>query len=327
MFIEAIGPGVCRLAISQTGARDSENVRLLRLDEQKVSQAEEKAQAAAKRGEHYLLRGYSLAGAAGVKLHLLQNPERRGLFCSQLVARAYEETGTQLLPGKTPQQISPGDLLSSPLLKDVTSGVVRALVTDLPPAFYLDDGSAGLRPHQWEVKTKLEIIHSKRVRKALIPLKLKEAPASFSELELVLAKSRSKALDEAVVSGLKSKHFTENYLDKLQPFFDLDELRKFGDNLVDRSQHGDMSDHELFLWLKETSNIGNQLKADLEHRQFERSAYNTLCAATGLKTFEYLGSLQERLLIQTKQLLDLKWRDFQRLSDEVRRRREARHQA
>jgi F0F1-type ATP synthase membrane subunit c/vacuolar-type H+-ATPase subunit K len=29
MFIEAIGPGVCRLAISQTGARDKENVRVL----------------------------------------------------------------------------------------------------------------------------------------------------------------------------------------------------------------------------------------------------------------------------------------------------------
>ena len=287
-----------------------------------MQQAEEKAQMAAKRGEHYLLRGYSRVGAAGVKLRLLQNPERMGLFCSQLVALAYEETGTQLLPGKTPQQISPGELRSSPLLKDVTAGAVRPLMTDLPPAFYLDDGSAELRPHQWEVKTKLEIIYSKRVRKALN--RLNEAPASFPELEVVLAKSRSKTLDEAVVSELKRKHFTETYLNKIRPFFDLDELRKFGNNLVDRSQHGDMSDDELFLWLKETSNIGKQLKADFEHRQFERSAYSTLRAETGLKTFEYLGSLQESLLIQSKQLLDLKWRDFQRLSEEVRRRRGAR---
>lgn len=325
MFIEALGPGVCRLAISQTGARDKQNVRLLRLDEQKVPQAEEKARAAAQRGEHFLLRGYSLPGAAGVKLRFLRDPQRAALFCSQLVARAYEEAGTPLVPDKTSQEISPGGLLGSPFLKDITSEVVRPLRTDIPPAFYLDDGSAALRPHQWEVQTKLKILYSKNVQRVLCSLK--QAPPSFWELEVALAKSRSKDLDEAVIGELKRKRFAETYLNKIDPFFDLDELRKFGDNLVERSRSGEMSDDELFLWLKETSNIGKQLKADFEHRQFEWTAYSQLYAETGLKTFGYLLSLQETLWIQSKQLLDMKARDFQRLGEEVRRRRAAAEQA
>ena len=51
MFIEAIGTGVCRLAIMATGAHKRGNVRLLRLNDAKVSDASAKATGAARTAE------------------------------------------------------------------------------------------------------------------------------------------------------------------------------------------------------------------------------------------------------------------------------------
>ena len=80
LFIEAIGLGVCRFAIIATGARSKDNIRLLRLKDEAVELAREKARLAAQSGEAFLSRGYSVPGAAGVKLSILRDPERSGFF-------------------------------------------------------------------------------------------------------------------------------------------------------------------------------------------------------------------------------------------------------
>ena len=75
MFIEAIGTGVCRLAIMVAGVHEKENVRLLRLKEATVPDAARRARDASAKGEQYLLRQYSRKGAAGVKLAALRDPD------------------------------------------------------------------------------------------------------------------------------------------------------------------------------------------------------------------------------------------------------------
>jgi hypothetical protein len=151
MFIEAIGTGVCRLAIMATGAHNRENVRLLRLNDSKVSDASAKASGAARIAEGYLLRGYSRKGAAGVKVAAFRDLERAELFCSQLVARAYEEVEQGLVPNKKSHEVGPGDLERSEVLEDVTDSAIFRLQTDSPPDFYLDDHTLFERPHHWEV--------------------------------------------------------------------------------------------------------------------------------------------------------------------------------
>jgi hypothetical protein len=57
----------------------------------RISDASAKASGAARIAEGYLLRGYSRKRAADVKVAAFRDLERAELFCSQLVARAYEE--------------------------------------------------------------------------------------------------------------------------------------------------------------------------------------------------------------------------------------------
>jgi hypothetical protein len=87
LLIEAIGTGVCRLALGQTGARSNKNVRLLRLNLD-VPNGPVFAQRAADFGHQYLSRGYSISGAVGARISAFRK-DRGDLFCSDLVARAY----------------------------------------------------------------------------------------------------------------------------------------------------------------------------------------------------------------------------------------------
>jgi hypothetical protein len=184
MFIEAIGTGVCRLAIMATGAHKKENLRLLRLKDSAASDASAKASEAARIAQEYVLRGYSKRGAVGVKFPVFSDPQRAQLFCSQLVARAYEEVKQELVANKKSHEVHPGDLERSEVLEDVTDSAIFLLHTDSPPDFYLDDHTRFERPHHWEVATKIEILSDNQVRKALA--RLNERPASFWDLEKVL---------------------------------------------------------------------------------------------------------------------------------------------
>jgi uncharacterized protein YycO len=317
-FIEAIGPGVCRLAIMATGARAKENIRLLRLSDRAVANAADKAKAAAQVGEQYLSRGYSVPGALGVKVAMLRDPERAGMFCSQLVARAYDEVGIQLVPGKTPEAIAPGDLLRSPLLRDVTAEALILLRTDEHPPYYLDDASLVERPHHYEVITKLEILSSEPVQRALD--QLKETPRSFWELERVLARRKDPGLDSAILSELQKHRFAETYVQKLFGTARLEEMEKSTREALAKIERGTMSDAELRNIIWQSASIHKLLQEDVDDRREQFQGHERRYEEDGLATFGYFAALQKQLLARSVDCLNAKTRELNALIPETQRR-------
>jgi hypothetical protein len=307
LFIEAIGWGVCRLAFMQTGAREKENIQLLRLRSD-APNAPRIAQLAADFGHEYLTRGYSVPGALGVKIRPLRDATRDEMFCSQLVARAYQQAGRPLIPGRSPERIAPGGFVKSPYLRDVTPLALIAIHTDVPPDFYLDDGSAPQRPHQWEMVTKQKILASKKVQAALHALKAK--PSSFYELECLLRepdadrKSTLKELDGAIRAALENVRFAETYFDKMSAARDLDIAESTVSGAVDRARRGEMPDEELMHQIRYSRQIATQLRIDLRHRQAEYDNCRRRALRDGFRTFHYLGELQGKLVPLARRALD-----------------------
>jgi hypothetical protein len=318
MFIEAIGTGVCRLAIMATAAHKRENVRLLRLASSHVSDASAKAERAARIAQEYLLRGYSRRGAVGVEIAALRDPERTQLFCSQLVARSYEEAGQDLVPNKKSHEVGPGDLERSELLEDATDSAVFLLHTDSPPDFYLDDHTLFERPHHWEVATKLEILANAHVRKAYG--RLNEHPASFWELEKILAKYRSRPLDDAIHRALEQHRFAETYLEKTRSIIPFDE-QDMSLTIHDEVDPTHLDDRELLASIRHTQQTIGQLEKDVAHRQHEHDAYLAFESRTHLKTFPYLGHLQGKLLRLSKNGLAAKQKELAMLIEAAQARR------
>lgn len=315
-FIEAIGTGVCRLAIMATAAHKKENVRLLRLKDE-VLDAERKAGEAASIGERFLLRGYSRKGALGVEWTWLQNPERAEIFCSQLVARAYEDAGQRLAANKMSHEAGPGDLEHSELLKDVTGQAIFEVRANEPPSYFLDDHTHFERPHHWEVATKLKILASPRVKKAI--LRLNEHPASFWELEGVLARLKAPLLDAAISSGFQEHKFAESFIEKTQRFVDFDA----NDMSIKPEQPLDLAafnDAALLVTLHQGRQIVTQLENDVEHRQRECDLYRELEQQTQLRSFHYLGDLQCKLLQLAKNALRAKSAELLMLASGARER-------
>jgi hypothetical protein len=300
-----------------TGAHKKENIRLLRLKDSAASDAATKASEAARVAQEYLLRGYSKRGAVGVKFATLRDPERAQLFCSQLVARAYEEV-QQSLVSKKSHEVHPGDLELSEVLEDVTDRAVFLLHTDSPPDFYLDDHTRFERPHHWEVGTKLEILSNQQVRKALA--RLNERPASFWELEKVLAKHRARPLDAAILGALEKHHFAERYLEKTKRIIPFDEQDMSLTN-QDKIDPTPMDDAALAAAMRQTQQLLEQLKIDVAHRESERDTYFEYERKTDLKTFPYLGRLQDKLLRLAKNGLAAKEQELAVLTAAAQSRR------
>jgi len=314
-FIEAIGPGVCRLAIMGTGARAKENIQLLRLSEKAVPDAGRKAAAAAKRGEWFLSRGYSTSGALGVKLSILRDPTRAELFCSQLVARAYEEVGVELVPGKQAEAIAPGELANSPLLRDITASAIVLAHVDEPPDHYLD-GPHFDRPHHREVIAKFNVLNSKPVRSALA--RLQEKPNSFHELEIVLAQRMDRQLDGATVSELEKVHFADIWGD-VQEYANADQIEEETRKILGKIHRGAMSDDELRVVIWRDSTIHKQLEEAVTHRRQELNVYEL--GKQRLATFAYFAPLQRRLLATTIDNLNKITRRLNALIPETQRRK------
>jgi hypothetical protein len=318
LFIEAISTGVCRLAIMATGARDKGNIEVLRLNEAVVPDAVERAKAAAQRGELFLSRGYSKRGAAGVVLPILRDPDRHALFCSQLVALAYRDLEFQLVPGKPPEATSPGDLHASGRLRPVTDEVVRLLRTDQHPPYYLDEGSFFERPHHFEVKTKLEVLGSKLVKRSLS--RLRELPPSFIELEHVLAKHKDSTLDAAILGELKRHRFAEEFFGRVQRFTSPAEIDEAAQHSVRRAEDGSMSKEELHDLIVHGASLHQQLSEDVADRRRDYDGYQRGLSSYGLTTFGYLAMLQRRLLALSVECLNAKTRELNALEPIARQR-------
>lgn len=110
-FIEAVGDGVRVISFARVIIRKPNRWRLLRLAADSAIGA--KAADAARNMAH---RKYDLTGALRTKFGGRRSPDPARLFCSQLVAAAYEQAGVSIVAGMSAQQVTPSALENSSTL-------------------------------------------------------------------------------------------------------------------------------------------------------------------------------------------------------------------
>jgi hypothetical protein len=267
------------------------------------------AQRAADFGYQYLSRGYSISGAIGARIAAFRKEGRGDLFCSELVAQAYKEAGCPLLPGKSPGEIAPGDILKSDVLRDVTKFALLPVTIDRPLSFYLDDGSHFERTVHWEMKTKLQILRSETVRRELDAIG--GSPESFFELEKVLRTSSSPNLDIAVHSELVRQSFKQEYLRRATASIGVKEPTDiWKSEFPTRFQPTEdelkaYNAETLRFRILETESSIISFQNDIRNRNEDIQNWRLYGTAANAKTFKYLEELQLELLRISERLLAL----------------------
>ena len=323
LMIEAVGAGVCRFALGATGVRSRANVKLLRLNLD-VVHGPQRAQLAANLGHQYLSRGYSLPGALGTRIAPLRKKARGDLFCSELVARAYEEAGCPLLPGKKPNRIAPGDLLKSDVLRDVTKLALEPIKIDTPLMYYLDDGSHFERVAHWEVRTKLKIVQSPPVQRELALLGA--SVPSFFELEKALRQVSSPGLDEAVHDELVRHDFSTEYTRRTLISVGLKEpgeilTAEFAARFEPpEDQLKNLNKDTLEFLLEERKSAIVSFQNDIASRKTDIQTWDRHRSSWNSRTFDYLTAMQRPLLAVSEQLLKLFQTELGALTAEQHRR-------
>lgn len=118
-FMEAVSDGVRPMPFARIYTRDPTQWSLLRIEDS------EAAAAAARFVREHAFKIYNLKGAL-ISVLPVSGPERAAaLFCSQLVAVGYKSAGVDLVPGITPDKITPADLQRSSLLKEAPNPFVE----------------------------------------------------------------------------------------------------------------------------------------------------------------------------------------------------------
>jgi hypothetical protein len=323
LMIEAVGVGVCRFALAPTGVRSRSNVRLLRLNLD-VVYGPWRAQSVADRGHQYLSRGYSLSGAIGARIAAFRKKGRGDLFCSQLVAQAYEEAKCPLLPGKTPGEIAPGDLVKSDILRDVTDLALRAVKIDSPLTYYLDDGSHFERTAHWEVRTKIRILQREPVQRELIALGV--SAQSFFDLEKVMRNASSPDLDQAVHDELVRHDFREEYMRRTLASIDIADPSEIVEPAFvarfepSEEQLARLDTDSLNFLKQDTESSMISFQNDIVSRKADIETWRRYRGGGNSRTFDYLAAMQQPLLDLSAQLLELFHKQNDCLAAEQRKR-------
>ncbi|NWA28569.1 hypothetical protein HX866_27135 [Pseudomonas gingeri] len=139
VLIESVPLGVKLTSVLGRAVRDKESIKILRLREGTNNADMSRLAEIAK---SHLYKKYSLKGAllcaAPFESYELGANE---LFCSQLIAESYVEFGFPL-SDSAPQKISPGDILKSNRLIDVSEEVLMEVVHDeMSGLSYIEDGA------------------------------------------------------------------------------------------------------------------------------------------------------------------------------------------
>jgi hypothetical protein len=126
IFLEAVDIGARKISFARVPIEDQSTWVVLRhLDE-------EIAKRAAKEARNLAHKEYGLAAAWRSQLPFRVKDDPTRIFCSQLVAEAYQRAGAALVQGKEPWQITPGLLHKCSVLKQV-----QPLPIHKPPARYV----------------------------------------------------------------------------------------------------------------------------------------------------------------------------------------------
>lgn len=119
-FIEAVAAGARVISFKRVIIEDRDRWAVLRLVDDPNA-----GPGAADQARRLAHLSYDFRGAIGTKLGLLQREDRTSLFCSQLVAAAYDKAGHSLAERHTPNQVTPKVLHSGSRLKLVAHTFVE----------------------------------------------------------------------------------------------------------------------------------------------------------------------------------------------------------
>ncbi len=156
-FLEAIDEGISNYNILIKAINDKSNIRVMRLAKE-FDENRSLGQQAAGAAASYIGREYWTAGAIKSQLRRNTVPQDGRMFCSYLVAQAYEDVGVKLCPGIESQSVTPGDLSNSTLFDDVTDETTYAAKPiELHEKMALVDGNNGTSP-QKEFRTAINRI-------------------------------------------------------------------------------------------------------------------------------------------------------------------------
>jgi uncharacterized protein YycO len=121
-YAEAVGLGVRVRAVSTTL---KEQIKVIRLKADAAPDAAALAAKAAESINYYLHSPYWTQGAILSIFRNAKVDERRSLFCSHLIARVYADAGLDVIDGREPFKITPGDLAESSKFDDVSKQVLE----------------------------------------------------------------------------------------------------------------------------------------------------------------------------------------------------------
>jgi uncharacterized protein YycO len=137
IVIEATGDGIKLSSLVGAGARDPENVRVLRM-----ASIDENQRKNLENSLGHLFKKYSKVGAVLSITDINHEQPDSEFFCSQLVAKSYSDAEIELL-SKKPSKVVPQDFADCSILQDITETVLRQITLgdqEWHQVEYLDDG-------------------------------------------------------------------------------------------------------------------------------------------------------------------------------------------
>jgi hypothetical protein len=135
VYLEAVTRGVRKCSVGTVAAR---RLAVFRVDGMAQPERSALALRAVDEAEHWVSLKYDLQGAVMSVKASGERPLQRRMFCSQLVATAYERAGLTLVHGKAAHKVTPGDLAASLRLREVSAQAV--VQPSSVPDFLLDPG-------------------------------------------------------------------------------------------------------------------------------------------------------------------------------------------
>ena len=309
-YIEAIGTGVRRVAILDKAVRDPSHARVLRL-KRDISNRSEVIQAAVLAASSLMFREYWLPGALLSPLNLARSRQDR-LFCSHLVAHCFKSSGLDLLPGRTPSNVTPGMFVDSPVLEDVTTNVLKPIksVEAKFDTYWLnldhENHSASDRVSDYLVELNLQT--AKRIQRAFKNEGLTAPHDIMSAVIAVIQLPRGRSqtrLDDILADTLESVDYA-NFWDNHRPPDDYFTTDSFG--FVWVLEFG--TNESLKHWMRSRRNALEGVAAKLAHAGFLIDDYERASTATKLKCIRHLIDFQkgyikfgELFMSQTKRQL------------------------
>jgi hypothetical protein len=219
-LIEAVGQGARVISFMRVIVEDPDQWLLLRLAD---DTAAARASIEARNIAH---KGYNLKGALNTQLGLRLKPDPAKLFCSQLVAEAYQRAGVMLLNGVAADMVTPALLQQKSILT-----AMAVPLTEIPAehmaeaATFLDRDKAYESSPMWkEMTAASEAVEAvkDRVSKLKVPdiPGIRFPPGNLHELLAVLqvvTGPEADTLAEALRQELTRRRYFELFVESILP--------------------------------------------------------------------------------------------------------------